>query len=159
MPSNLPAYRAIKAEAQDLCWPTTYKTDVTCHDYDILRRKTAPASFVWILRDCGTLFHRTGSPTELMWAKAEACSSYRNGAWYIWDGDELLAVRPDPAVSYLARSIIGLPVYETMYGYAVPDKQIATVSNIVVGLPQFPIRILVSNEWVDLNTEFGLIVL
>jgi len=153
---NLKAYRAIEAEAARLGLPTTYKTDVTVHDRAALTGDDAAPIFVWVLRGCGTLLYRYDCAANVV-AAAAACWSDRDAHWYIWDDDELLAVTPDDAVAELAESLIGQPVYETMYGYAVPNEQIGTVTNVVVGLPH--IRILTSNNvWVDLNTEFGLIV-
>ena len=48
------AYQQLKEEAKSVGWPTYYRTDLTKHDRLALRKKDAPTSFVWILRECGT---------------------------------------------------------------------------------------------------------
>jgi hypothetical protein len=44
--ANWDGYAAIKAEADRLGWPESYRTDLTKHDRGILARKDAPQRFL-----------------------------------------------------------------------------------------------------------------
>jgi hypothetical protein len=82
--TNIDAYNAIVAIAQQAGWPRQYKNDLFKGDYSALcypRNSDAPVSFGWILREYGTTLidprdHLHGSWTKESLQRAFSGQSY-----------------------------------------------------------------------------------
>ena len=122
--ANWQAYRAIKAEAAAQQRPHIYQTDITTHDRSVLAKNTAPDTFIWALRECGTDLLRYSSPGALYWAKA---ITYTNptALWYVWADGQLQPVGAGEALQLLADSLVGLLVYSRRHGH-----ELATVAAV-----------------------------
>lgn len=95
-PMDPPAYAAMRAESRRLRLPRRFRTDLTRHDRQLLRKLRADAQFVWILREDGTHLWTVdfvdgagNTAAELIRYAADTWPSAR---FYLWDGGSLLSM-------------------------------------------------------------------
>jgi hypothetical protein len=84
------AYQQLKQASRDVGWPLSFPTDLTSHDRARLQGDDAPATFGWVLRECGTLIidPRIGRNT-LNGFLAHLCSNGQRDLFFWWDGSKL----------------------------------------------------------------------
>ena len=86
--ANQEAYWELKAEAKRFGFPKHYRTDLTKLDRGVLSRKTAPESFLWVLRECGTHLFPFKMERLVDWAKAVA-QTWPDALFYAWENGKL----------------------------------------------------------------------
>ncbi len=94
------AYQQMKREAIKTGFPRVFKTDLTVHDRDFLRRRQRPRQFGWALRECGTelLLNTTWSRVQLQYY-----GRHPDVYWYWFDGETLRESTPDETRELLAQ--------------------------------------------------------
>lgn len=103
--ANWAGYSAIRAEARRLCWPESYKQDLSKYDRAILAKKDAPQFFGWSIRQTGTDFYQPNSLGAVYWAEAQRKSWGPTQRYYWYDGEQLLSVSLDQLIQRLIQTL------------------------------------------------------
>jgi hypothetical protein len=103
--ANWDGYAAIKAEADRLGWPESYRTDLTKHDRGILARKDAPQRFGWSIRATGTDFYHPNCIWAVRWARVMYQSHDKTQRYYWYDGMALSSVSLDELIERLCQTL------------------------------------------------------
>jgi hypothetical protein len=118
--ANWEAYRAIKAKAEAIGWPTHYETDLTHHNRIRLSRKDAPDEFLWGLRPMGTHLLDLDNPVEA-WRALSVYQMWPDETrWFLWKDEAgmgyLREITWAEVLTRIENALRGYHIYQDLNG-------------------------------------------